>query len=153
MNLFRSLALLLVVIPLLELYILIKVGDLIGVMPTIAICILTAVAGAALMRYQGLRTITNLQAKLAQGEFPAQDLLEGVILLLGGVLLLTPGFFTDALGFICLVPKFRSVIARGFGKLIVHGSSSYSVRRSVTLEGEFQREDHPSDNRLNRKIL
>ncbi|MBF8268560.1 MAG: Biotin--acetyl-CoA-carboxylase ligase [Gammaproteobacteria bacterium] len=152
MNLFRSLVVLLIVVPLLELYILIQMGSMIGVIPTIAICVLTSVAGAALLRYQGLRAITHLQTKLAQGEFPAQDLLEGVILLIGGVLLLTPGFFTDVFGFICLVPTFRYHIARLFGKLIVHGSSANSVRRSVTLEGEFQREDSQPDIRLNRKI-
>ena len=152
MNLLRTLTVLFIAVPLLELYILIQIGGLIGVMPTIVICIITAIAGAALMRYQGLRTITSLQVKLAHGEFPAQDLLEGVVLLLGGVLLLTPGFFTDVLGFICLVPKFRSIIAHRFGKLIVHGSAAYSDRRSVTLEGEFQREDNQPDIRLNRKI-
>ena len=152
MNLLRTLTVLFIAAPLLELYILIQIGGLIGVMPTIVICIITAIAGAALMRYQGLRTITSLQVKLAHGEFPAQDLLEGVVLLSGGVLLLTPGFFTDVLGFICLVPKFRSIIARRFGKLIVHGSAAYSDRRSVTLEGEFQREDNQPDIRLNRKI-
>lgn len=151
MTLLRSLAVLFIAIPLLELYILIQVGGLIGVVPTITICVFTAIAGAALLRYQGLRTITILQAKLAQGEFPAQDLLEGVILLVGGILLLTPGFFTDVLGFICLVPTCRSAIARLFGKLIVQGSSTYSARRSMTLEGEFRREDDKPDIRLNRK--
>ena len=151
MSLLRSLAVLFISVPLLELYILIQVGGLIGVIPTITICVFTAIAGAALLRYQGLRTITILQAKLAQGEFPAQDLLEGVILLVGGILLLTPGFFTDVLGFICLVPICRAAIARLFGRLIVQGSSTYSARRSVTLEGEFRREDDKPVSRLNRK--
>ena len=141
MNLLHILVVLLITVPLLELYILIKVGGLIGVIPTIMICIVTAITGAAMMRYQGLRTLISLQTKLAQGEFPAQDLLEGVILLVGGMLLFTPGFFTDALGFICLVPTCRTVIARQFGKLVGQSSAFRTQNRPVILEGEYWSED------------
>lgn len=143
MTLFRLLILLFIVVPLLELYILIHVGSLIGVLPTIGICILTAVIGASLLRHQGLQTLARVQNKLSQGEIPATDMLEGVILLLCGFLLLTPGFFTDVIGFLCLVPQFRTFIATGIlGKLLVRGAASSHVHRTVTIEGEYWDEEN-----------
>ena len=143
MTVFRSLVLLFVAVPLLELYILIHVGGLIGILPTIGICILTAVLGASLLRYQGLQTIARVQAKLSQGEIPATDMLEGVILLLCGFLLLTPGFFTDVIGFLCLVPPFRTFMAtRILSQLLVKGSASSTTHHSVTIEGEFWDEEN-----------
>ena len=151
MNLLRFLVVLFITLPLLELYVLIQVGGLIGVMPTIMLCVLTAITGAALMRYQGLRTITTLQEKLARGEFPAQDLLEGVILLCGGILLLTPGFITDILGFICLIPPCRTWIARILGQQLVQRSSARQTASSVTIEGEYWREERRPDPRLDQR--
>ena len=143
MTVFRILVLLFIVVPLLELYILIHVGGLIGVLPTIGICILTAVIGASLLRYQGLQTIARVQSKLSQGEVPATDMLEGVILLLCGFLLLTPGFFTDVIGFLCLVPQFRTIIAtRILSQLLVRGATSSHGNHSVTIEGEFWDEEN-----------
>lgn len=142
MTVFRILVLLFIVVPLLELYILIHVGGLIGVLPTIGICILTAVIGASLLRYQGLQTIARVQNKLSQGELPATDMLEGVILLLCGFLLLTPGFFTDVIGFLCLVPQFRTFIAtRLLSKLLLRSSVSSHDQRTVTIEGEYWDEE------------
>ena len=143
MTVFRSLVLLFVVVPLLELYILIHVGGLIGVLPTIGICILTAVLGASLLRYQGLQTIARVQTKLSQGEVPATDMLEGVILLLCGFLLLTPGFFTDVIGFLCLIPPFRTFMAtRILSQLLVKSTSSSNVNHTVIIEGEFWNEEN-----------
>lgn len=138
MTVFRSLVLLFVAVPLLELYILIHVGSLIGILPTIGICILTAVIGASLLRYQGIQTIARVQSKLSQGEIPATDMLEGVILLLCGFLLLTPGFFTDMIGFLCLIPAFRTFVAtRLLSQMLVKGTTSTSAHHSATIEGEF----------------
>ena len=143
MPVFRILVVLFVTVPLLELYLLIHVGGLIGIIPTIAICIATAVIGAALMRYQGLQTLTRVQAKLSQGELPALDMLEGAILLLCGLLLLTPGFFTDAIGFLCLVPKLRRIIATAILKhMLNRGTVSGRADRSITIEGEFWEEEN-----------
>ena len=143
MTIFRSLVLLFVAVPLLELYILIHVGSLIGILPTIGICILTAVIGASLLRYQGLQTLARVQTKLSRGEVPATDMLEGVILLLCGFLLLTPGFFTDVIGFLCLVPVFRTFIAtRILSQLLTKASSSPNVNHSVIIEGEYWDEEN-----------
>jgi len=143
MSVFRFLVLLFVAVPLLELYILIHVGGQIGVVPTIGICILTAVIGASLLRYQGLQTIARVQNKLSRGEVPATDMLEGVILLLCGFLLLTPGFFTDVIGFLCLVPQFRTCIAtRILSRLLVKTASTGHAHPSVTIEGEFWDEEN-----------
>ena len=140
--------LLFLAIPLLEIYFLILVGDWIGALPTVLLVILTAAMGATLARHQGLATLQRLQAMLARGELPAVELFEGVILLVGALLLLTPGFITDFAGFICLFPAARRVLAlwamRHFntGALSTPGSTGPSRgREGRTLEGEFRRED------------
>lgn len=99
-----------VIIPIIEIYLLIQVGSLIGALPTIGLVVLTAVLGVALLRTQGLQTYLRLQRSLAEGRYPAAEILEGVALLVGGALLLTPGFFTDFVGFVCLVPLTRQAL-------------------------------------------
>ena len=94
-------------IPLIEIYLLIKVGGWIGPLPTVFMVVFTAVLGALLLRQQGFATLQRVQISMARGQIPAMELLEAVLLTLGGALLLTPGFFTDALGFICLIPRLR----------------------------------------------
>ena len=141
--------LLFLLVPLVEIYFLIVVGGWIGALPTVLLVVATAVAGAALARYQGFATLQRLQATLARGEAPAIEMLEGVLLLIGAVLLLTPGFFTDLAGFVCLVPVTRRWLAlRGLKRLIVPpsapGSGPFgpgSAGGSRTLEGEFHRDD------------
>ena len=99
-----------VAIPIIEIYLLIQVGSLIGALPTIGLVVLTAVLGVALLRAQGLQTYLRLQRSLSEGRYPATEILEGVALLVGGALLLTPGFFTDFVGFVCLVPLTRQAL-------------------------------------------
>jgi UPF0716 protein FxsA len=94
-------------IPLVELFVLLKVGGLIGIGPTIALILLTGLAGAALVRSQGFVILGRIQENLAQGRLPTEELLDGALVLAGGVLLLTPGFCTDLLGFLLLVPLTR----------------------------------------------
>lgn len=105
MNPFYILFLLFLGIPLLEIYLLIEVGAKIGALPTVFLVVFTAVLGVFLLRIQGFSTLTRLRGTLAQGGIPAVEMLEGAVLLVTGALLLTPGFFTDALGFLCLVRK------------------------------------------------
>ncbi len=101
------------IVPIVEIYLLIQLGGLVGVMPTIGLIVLTAVVGVMLLRVQGLRTYQRFGQALSQGRMPTTEILEGVVLLVGGALLLTPGFFTDAVGFVCLVPFLRRfIIAR-----------------------------------------
>ena len=127
--------------PLLELYILIQVGGWLGALPTIAACVFTAVLGALLLKQQGLKTITRVQARLNHGELPATEMIEGVILLSCGVFLLTPGFFTDSIGFACLVPPFRRWLATGLLKhAFMQMTANASVNGNVTVEGEYWEE-------------
>jgi len=93
--------------PIIEIYLLIKVAGIINWLPTIALVVLTAVIGASLLKSQGTQTYLRFNQSLSEGRVPANEILEGVALLIGGALLLTPGFFTDAIGFFCLLPITR----------------------------------------------
>ncbi len=141
------LLLIFIAVPVLELYLLIKVGGLIGALPTIAIVILTAVVGTWLLRQQGLATLQRYQNSLAQGKLPAMELFEGMVLLFGGALLLTPGFFTDAIGLLCLVPVTRRAFIRRFMR---HAKNHIRIRtvhvsteEGRVYEGKSRR--HPDD--------
>ncbi len=109
-RIFPILMALFLVIPIIEIYLLIQVGGYIGVLPTIALVVLTAVIGASLLRSQGMQTYLRFNQALSEGRVPANEILEGVALLIGGALLLTPGFFTDLIGFFCLLPITRRPI-------------------------------------------
>jgi len=143
----RLLFLLFVIVPILEMIVLIKVGGIIGAVPTVALVVLTATLGIALLRMQGLATLARVQEKLSQGEIPGAELLEGIMLLIGGALLLTPGFITDTLGFICLIPVFRKPIARWLlrrgilSAIRVHRSGDFTDQTNTTIEGEFHETD------------
>lgn len=104
---FARLALLFVVVPLVELALLIQVGQLIGLGPTILLVLATGFGGAALARREGLRTLASIQAELARGRVPGSALLDGAAILFGGALLLTPGVLTDFLGLSLLLPVTR----------------------------------------------
>ncbi len=94
-------------VPIIEIYLLIQVGQVIGAGWTIMLVVLTAVIGVWLLRIQGLSTLTRAQQKLQENELPAREILEGMGLLVAGALLLTPGFFTDGVGFFLLFPPTR----------------------------------------------
>jgi len=134
---FRLLFLLFLTVPLLELYLLIQVGSYFGALPTIALCLFTAAWGAALLRQQGLETLARVQQKLQQGEMPASEVIGGLILMLSGILLLTPGLLTDIIGFICLLPRFRSYLANGMLKQILQKQRQHYHQDHVIVEGEF----------------
>ncbi len=104
--------LLFIIMPIVEIAVLIKVGGAIGGWTTIGIVILTAVIGTFMLRQQGIATLNKAQQRMQSGEMPAQQLLEGLLLLIGGVLLLTPGFITDFFGFCTLVPVSREFLAK-----------------------------------------
>ena len=104
---FVRLLILFTVVPLIELALLIKLGNLIGLWPTIFIVIATGALGAALARSQGTRTVGAIRAELAQGRAPTESLINGLLILVGGVVLLTPGLLTDILGFSLLIPFTR----------------------------------------------
>jgi len=145
MNLIVRLPWLLVLIPLIEIFLLIEVGGRIGVLPTILLVIFTAILGINLVRHQGFSTFRRVQAMVERGEVPALELLEGLVLLIAGAFLLTPGFFTDTLAFLALVPSLRRRLLQG---LIARGvftgaapSGGAGSRGARTIEGEFHRHD------------
>ncbi|MBL1142039.1 MAG: FxsA family protein [Proteobacteria bacterium] len=109
---FRILFLLFLIIPLIEIAILIQIGQIFGIGYTIALVIGTAALGAALFRQQGLSTLAKVQMSMDEGNLPATELIEGLMLLIAGALLLTPGFFTDVFGFLVLIPPLRNKIAQ-----------------------------------------
>ena len=110
MNPLFLLLLLFVGIPLTELYFLIQVGAEIGAIPTITLTVFTAVLGGMMVRVQGFSTLLRVRDALSREEMPALEILEGAVLLVTGVMLLLPGFITDAIGFILLIPPIRRAL-------------------------------------------
>src|SRR5690606_27923800 len=100
--------------PVVELYFLIKVGQVVGPIPTILLVVLTAVAGAALMRQQGFATLMRVRGAAARGEVPALEMMEGAVILFCGILLLFPGFLPDVVGLLGLPPPVRRALLRMF---------------------------------------
>lgn len=147
MKIVQVLFLFFLIVPFLEIYLLLQIGGIVGVMPTVLLVVFTAVLGAWLLRKQGFATFQRFQQSLAKGEIPAYEMIEGPILLVGGALLLTPGFFTDAFGFACLVPQLR----RKFAKYMIenHMISAFSdpplqqtkTKQENIIEGEFKQDD------------
>ncbi|MCW9023543.1 MAG: FxsA family protein [Gammaproteobacteria bacterium] len=139
MSFFRILFLLFLTIPLIEIYLLIQVGEVIGALSTVFLVVATAVLGVWLLRWQGLMTMTKVQTTLARGELPALPMIEGVTLLIAGALLLTPGFFTDAIGFTLLVPPLRQKLAQA---LLRQGM--FSAGAGFSQGGFYQHESRQS---------
>lgn len=122
---FIRLLILFTLVPILELYVLLEIGSLIGTAATVALIFLTGVAGAYLARVQGFSLINRIQSEMNQGRVPRGELLDGAMVLVGGVLLLTPGFCTDLFGFSLLVPLTRNLykgfISRWLEKMMSNG--------------------------------
>lgn len=135
--------LLLFVVPLVETWLLIKVGGVIGAVPTIALVVLTAIVGTTIARQQGMETIRRMQLAQAQGRLPAMEMIEGVMLLVAGVLLMTPGFFTDVFGFSLLFPQLRQrVAAKALAGL---AEARPDLDQPVTIEGDYTSAEKPRD--------
>jgi UPF0716 protein FxsA len=109
---FVRLLLLFTVVPLVELYLLISIGGRLGVAPTIAIVIATGVLGAWLARWQGLSVLKRIGEDMESGRLPTDALIDGLLVLVAGAVLLTPGFLTDACGFLLLIPPARTAIRK-----------------------------------------
>ena len=107
---FVRLAMLFILVPLVELYLLIQVGSIVGVEVTIGIVVVTGLVGAWLARFQGLKVLHEIRASLSVGEMPADALIDGLLILVAGAVLLTPGLLTDALGFGLLIPRGRRIV-------------------------------------------
>ncbi len=115
---FIRLLVIFICIPAIELYVLLQVHHLIGTAPTIALILLTGIAGAYLARTQGIAILQRIAAELNAGRLPGEELLDGAMVLTGGILLLTPGFCTDLLGFLILVPWSRACLKRAVRYLL-----------------------------------
>jgi len=160
----RSWPMLFIIIPLVELYVIIAVGEEIGAFWTVILVLLTAVIGVNLLRIQGMSTLMKAQRNMAQGAIPAMEMIEGIALAVAGVLLITPGFITDSIGFVLLIPASRQAIIRyimarstvqtRFGTRSSQwqpghpqqkpGPESPETKRPKagrTIEGEYRRED------------
>lgn len=147
----RFLLPLFIIMPIVEMWVLIQVGGLIGAMPTIALVLLTAMIGLHLLKQQGVSTLMRANQKMAEGGLPAQEMAEGILLAIGGALLLTPGFFTDAIGFYCLIPVTRKLLVKQLlkkglfmaadmnssGAQFYSASSFTSSSTDDVIEGEF----------------
>ncbi len=120
-----KLILLFTIVPIVELGILIKLGTYIGLLNTILIVIVTGVIGATVAKFQGLRTLSQIQEKLSRGILPTGHILDGFLILAAGLLLITPGLITDAVGFLMLIPftrgLFKNWCRRRFQNMIDHG--------------------------------
>ncbi|MGO2354574.1 MAG: FxsA family protein [Marinomonas foliarum] len=149
----RFALLLFILVPIVEMTVLIQVGSEIGALATVGLVFLTAIIGVTLIRKQGLETSLKAQEKMRRGELPAAEVAEGVMLVFAGLCLLIPGFVTDAIGALLLVPPLRKLFAAG---LIVKFVSSMMARGTQwrggqrygskdegdIIEGEYANEDN-----------
>ncbi len=107
---FLKLLLLFIITPIVEMALLIELGKRIGTGPTIGIIVLTGIVGASLAKSQGLRILRNIKQSINEGEIPHNHLIEGLLILIGGALLITPGILTDATGFVLVIPWTRRLV-------------------------------------------
>jgi UPF0716 protein FxsA len=134
----RYLLLALVVVPFLELYLLIGVGRHLGVLPTLTLLVAMGLVGASLARREGLRVVRRWQEAMAQGRPPEEGILSGALVLLAGVLLVLPGFLTDAVGLGLLLPGVRRWLAARFRRSLERGMRDGSVRVTSYGWGGFR---------------
>ena len=129
----RIFFLLFITVPLLELWLLIKVGSGIGGLSTIALCLFTAALGGFLIRWQGMSTLLDAQKRMAHGEAPVEHGVHGLMIALAGVLLFTPGFITDSVGFLLLFPPFRRLIINRLLPVQQIGSTHHGTQRQAEI--------------------
>lgn len=141
MNMAQWLLLALLSLPILELYMLIQVGGILGFMPTLSLLFGAATLGTYLLRTQGLSTYTRVQECFARGELPAGELISGAVILLGAALLLLPGFISDVLGLLCLIPATRQMIIAYWIKYRFGLNPMNKGNEPKIIEGEYRRED------------
>ena len=149
----RFALLLFILVPIIEMTVLIQVGSEIGSLTTIGLVFLTAIVGVTLIRKQGLETSLKAQEKMRRGELPASEVAEGIMLIFAGLCLLIPGFVTDAIGALLLVPFLRKILAAGlilkFMTSMMTRSSRWrggqynnSPQEGEIIEGEYANEDN-----------
>ena len=132
-----------IAIPLIEIALFIQIGGAIGLWSTLLVVVITAILGTYLVKQQGLRTLSQLQNNMSQMHDPTEPLVHGAMILFSGALLLTPGFFTDGIGFALLVPSIRSAVFNAVRSRIkmasfTQGPSQAHNRQPNTIDGDFQ---------------
>ena len=144
-------------VPIAEIAVFIEAGGRFGLWPTIGMVVLTAVLGTALLRHQGLQTVVRVQNSLERGEVPVGELFAGICLLAAGLLLLTPGFLTDSVGFALFVPGIRNILAGGILQALSRrgafqmdggfstGPTRNDNRSTTTIDGDFTEVEEKSD--------
>ncbi|MEH6576397.1 MAG: FxsA family protein [Amphritea sp.] len=161
----RFLFLLFIVIPIIEITLLINVGQAIGAWYTVGLVLLSAFIGVNMLRYQGFSTLARAQRRMDSGQIPGREMVEGIVLAVGGALLITPGFVTDVIGFLCLIPytrqRFVDLLISRFTVVAMdhrqqhsqsdnpfanHGERPFkhtdgSVEKGDVIDGEYRRED------------
>jgi UPF0716 protein FxsA len=115
-------------VPLVELYLLSRLSSKVGFLATLFLVFVTGVLGATLARNQGLGVMRRVQNDLAAGRIPQEAMLDGIIILIAGIVLITPGILTDAFGFLCLIPKFRITIRKVIGSYLQQGMQKGSMQ-------------------------
>jgi len=133
--------LVLVVVPIVEIGLFVQLGGFIGLWPTLAIVVATALLGSFLLRKQGLSTLEELRRTAETGQNPAGPLAHGALILVAGLLLLTPGFFTDGIGFLLMVPPVRSVLIRWVAaraQMKMYASAANSQQAPDIIDAEFE---------------
>ncbi|QTR47892.1 FxsA family protein [Thiothrix litoralis] len=156
MRRFPVFTVLLLLVPFIELWLLIKVGSAIGAFATILLLILSGVFGMFLLRHQGLVTLAKFQREMQTGQPPAQAGLEGIMLLLSGLLFIIPGFFSDILGLILLLPPTRYLLIKALLKRGVVSATGFQYSQSSRsynshdIEGEVVHRDDDTKNSLDR---
>ena len=133
----RFLLLPFIILPILEMLVLIEVGSVIGAWNTVALVLFGAVIGLQVLRQQGLSTMVKAQQKMAAGELPATEMIEGFMIAIGGGLMLLPGLVTDVLGVLLLIPPVRRFIIK---RMVASGR--WRVQQTNIYETEFRRETH-----------
>jgi UPF0716 protein FxsA len=135
---FRFLFILFIVVPIIEIMVLMNVGAWLGAWPTIAIVIITAWLGAKNVKLQGIATLNSVQAKMAQGEMPSDEIVAGLLLLVAGVLLVTPGFVTDFFGLSLLIPNVRNMLIKSVQAHLVMNKNSAGFTYQSSVHNQQQ---------------
>lgn len=156
---FFKLFILFIIVPIMDLWLLIKVGGMIGVFPTVMIVILTGVTGAWLAKMEGISVLTKIQASAAHGRMPGVEMINGVLVFVGGVMLLTPGFITDIIGLLMIFPVTRTIFAsllisyfknkvnEGAVHFVYQGNATDSKKRiedENVIDADFEEKDQSS---------
>ncbi len=133
-----------ILVPIIEIYLFIKIGSQIGAFSTIFLIFLTAVVGIVYARYEGLNTLRSGFSQLVKNEMPAYEIISGAAIAFSALLLIIPGFATDALGFLILFPITRKFLFKKFSKNI----SKSSTKKENFIDGEFQDIEDDNDKKI-----